>query len=174
MLEEFEDRDNSTSVLEVTVVKVGPGTLEEAKVIIAEMEVKIKQIEDECLISRNKNSEHEKAIIVKDDEIAVFKGIVNSLEEDSKKKDTRIIRFEKATLNMKKEIDILREFKAGGDKNKKSEKGIKEAEEKLSDSIKTVSLTILQFLNKYSEGSKSPRKSIKKIHHFWTCHTAEI
>ena len=127
LLTEFEDedKDSSTTVMEVTVVKVMPSNLDEANGVISEMEVKMKILEDDLLSFRNKIREHETVINLKDDEITVSKGIVNSLEEDIKKKDVRINRFEKATVNMKKEIDFLREFKAGGGvKNKKETKEI--------------------------------------------------
>ena len=72
-----------------------------------------------------KISELESSATIKDAQINVLNGVVNSLEEDMKPNDAKIAKLGIVSNNMKKVIDKLREFKAAIEKNKKGGKGVK-------------------------------------------------
>ena len=67
-----------------------------------------------------------------------WQGTVNSLEEEIKKLSVRNTRLENVMAKMKGEIVHLREAKSGGDRIKKLEKDVKEAEARANDNIKKI------------------------------------
>ena len=141
ILSEFEQNNSendTNSVMEETVILVEPKTVGEASVIIKELETKLKEVEEESEEYKKKLKQQEEFIAIKDDALAVFKGTVNSMQEENNKLEARIVRFENAMINMKKEIDNSRQQKVGGDKNKKAEKELKESEQKVAAMIKKV------------------------------------
>ena len=141
LLAEFDGEDATdtiNSVADITAIRVEPNSMAEAMKIILELDEKVKQLEKENGDINKKAIDQEKVIAVKDDEVAVLKGTVNSFEDEMKVKNAKIARHEKVAVNMKKEIDSLREFKAVIEKNKRPSKELKEAEEKATNLVKKV------------------------------------
>ena len=132
-----DDLDEETS-LEETIVRARPVRVDVAVEIIRELDIKVKLLEEEMKQSKIRISNQNNLIATKKDSLLVFQGTVNSLEEEIRNHEARSSRFEKAVANMKGEIVHLRESKAGGDRNKKLKKDLKEAEARDNDKIKKI------------------------------------
>ena len=126
------------SVLDQTIVRAPPESIDDAMKIILELDEKVKKMEEELKVAWKGIAEKGNIISVKEDELQVFKGTLNSVEDEYKKSLARIARLEKALANMKTEIDFLRGSKAGGEKVKKLEKDVKEAESRAGANVKKV------------------------------------
>jgi hypothetical protein len=133
-----EDELTDKSSLEVTVVRARPDTVDQALVIINDLERKVKELEEEQKLSKNKIVSQDIIISTKQDALLVLQGTANSLEDENKKHEVRNYRLEKVIATMKGEIVHLREVKAGDEKTKKLIKELKEAENKVNDNIKKV------------------------------------
>ena len=133
-----EDEDEEESPLGDTIVRAVPENVNEAVLIIKGLDLKIKQLEEELKTSKNKVSGLDNIIATKEDALLVFQGTINSLEEEMKNLLARNARLENVVARMKGEIVHLRELKAGGDKNKKLEKDVKEAEAKVAENLKKI------------------------------------
>ena len=139
-----EDRDISTPILDQTIIRVKPRNVDEAMGIIGELDDKVKLLEEELETAKKRIVEQDTIIGVKEDAMAVFQGTINSLEEEKSKLESRIARLEKAIANMKGEIEYLRGAKNGGEKVKKLEKEVKEAESKNALNLKKVEDLVTQ------------------------------
>ena len=62
--------------------------------MIAELDTKVKQCEEDLTSNVKRISILETEMAVKIDELVVFKGMVNSLEEEVNVKEKKIMRFE--------------------------------------------------------------------------------
>ena len=126
------------SMLEQTIVRAPPESIDDAFSIIKELDLKVSKMEDELKVARQELSDKDNIISVKEDALQILKGTLNSVEDEYKKSVARIARLEKALANMKTEIDFLRGAKGAGDKVKRLEKDLKEAESRAVANLKKV------------------------------------
>ena len=99
--------DNSLSILEQTIVRARPENVKDACDIIKKFDMKVKQFEEQLKVAAKTIEDKDSIISVKDDALQVFKGTVNSLEDENTKSLNRIGRLEKAMGNMKVEVYTL-------------------------------------------------------------------
>ena len=126
------------SAMDDTIVRTIPRDMNQAVEIIKELDLKVKKLEEELKLYKDKTASQSIIISTKEDALLVFQGTVNSLEEETKNLVVRNTRLENVIAKMKGEIVHLRETKTGGERNKKLEKDLKEAEARLNENIKKI------------------------------------
>ena len=145
-VEEEKIEVDEESSMDETIVRAIPENIDQAVEIIKELDLKVKQLEEELKLSKEEMILSKEKIVSKDiiiistkeDALLVFQGTVNSLEEETKNLVVRNTRLENVIAKMKGEIVHLRETKTGGERNKKLEKDLKEAEARLNENIKKI------------------------------------
>jgi len=137
-VEEKIEIDDESNAMDETIVRAIPESVDLAMEIIKELDHKVKQLEEELKHFKKKVASQDSIISTKEDALLVFQGTVNSLEEEIKNLEVRNARLENVIARMKGEIVHLRETKTVGDKTKRLEKDLKEAETRVNENIKKI------------------------------------